>query len=675
MLQAVICEHNSIQLAEEHSFVRCLIEISKQYFDQQIMISLPHYDKQSFRIKVSGDNKNKFLVRETTNLGTILLQELMISGQWSVSVYCSAKETNAHADVKKIHFKPSSYFIYLQDNILDSLNDKLQCLKTFYFRYLKSRFVVILDKNFDDPEKAVTKVLSKLWVFKIINVVVLLKFRTQDVLQLDTVPKGLKEILDIGQFDSVIGIYTWFPYGDHSNCYNTRKIYLVDIWVMNGGGHFILNNYMFPNKIKNSLNNCPFVVSTTKSHPFVEDPTYIKTAGSVKPVYKKGWDISLLNIIAQVMNVSVHFIPPSWEKIGRLLPNGTFTGMIGDLIYSKCDIAVAGMPLVLPFAVTGDYTGIYSASEYIWLVPCARFLLGWRNIFRMFSSTLWLCILLSLLLAAGTIHCLAKCTVYARSEFTEGYDNLSESFCNTLAVFLGTAVSSVPRTTTLRIFFLAWIAYCLAVNTVIQSFLTSFLVKSDMEDQVSSFTEIVNSGMEYGFIPQFDVFFIVNDSPHFKNVLNDRKNCACERCCLRRLAYERNFAMLFNKVKYDYDIKYRYVDPETWKILVCRIPESFLSYYYTVYTPKGHQLLDRINLVISRIIQAGLFKEIQKLDVHMMRLKLEVRGEETHDDGFYQLTLKHLQVSFYILMAGHLISFFVLFLEIVFCKFKHGPNA
>lgn len=668
MIQTVICELNNTKLIEEQHFVRCLIQISNQYFEQQIVVSLPRYHGQSFRKKFSRDTDKKLLAEEKTNFESILLQELLISGQWSVFVYRNADASS----VEEIYSRPSSYFIYLQSNVIYSLKYRLQCLKTFYFRNLKSRFVVILDKKFDDPEKAVIKVLSKLWEFKIINVVVLLKLRTQDVLEIGIVPKGVKQALDIRRFGNVIGIYTWFPYRDNINCYNTRKLYLVDIWVMDRNGHFILNNSLFPNKIQNSLNNCPIVVSTTEYYPFVENPIHIKTTGSVKAVYNKGWDISLLNIIKEVTNVSLHFMPPSREKYGRLLMNGTFTGLIGDLAYSKCDIAVGGLPLMAPFTDRGDHTGIYSRSEFIWLVPCARRLLGWRNIFRFFSSTLWLCVLLSIFLASCIIYCLAKCTVSVRTPGIERYSSLSESSCNIFAVFLGTAVSSVPRTTTLRIFFLAWIGYCLAINTVIQSFLTSFLVKSDLEEQISSLTEIFNSGMEYGFIPQYDIFFAVNATPNFKNVLSQRKNCACERCCLHRLAYERDFAMLFSKVQYEYEVKYDYVDPETWKILVCAVPEAFLVFYYSMYTPKGHQLLDRFNIVISRILEAGLYKEIKKFDVNLMRLKLEVRGEETHDDGFYQFTLQHLQVAFYILMGGQLISLFVFLLEIVFWKCKHN---
>jgi hypothetical protein len=228
----------------------------------------------------------------------------------------------------------------------------------------------------------VSEVLVQLWQCKIINVVVLLKLRARDILQIDVIPKGLELVLQMRQSDSAVGVYTWFPYRDRSNCHNTREVHLVYLWVMKGSDHFTRNSCLFPNKIKNGLNNCPIVVSTTQRHPYVDGPDgYIKTDGSTETVYSKGWDISLLNILKDAMNVSLRFLPPSIEKLERLLNKGTFVGAFGDLTYSKADIALSGLPLVAPFTDRGDHIAIYSRSEFIWLVPCARRLVGWRNVF------------------------------------------------------------------------------------------------------------------------------------------------------------------------------------------------------------------------------------------------------------------------------------------------------
>jgi glutamate receptor delta-2 subunit len=566
--QVVFSDIKDLEFREIQTFLNCVIKICTQYFSEELVISLPPCHGQNLR--VSGEGQNRSLLQEARNLGCILLQELVTPGQWSVFVYRGPDEGSFKTQVREMYHRPSSYIIYLQNNITSDLNDRLRRLKTFYFRNRRSRFLVILDEKFKEPETKVSEVLAKMWQFKIVNVAVLVKLRARDILQIGVIPKDLEQLLQVRQPESAVGVYTWFPFRDPSNCYNTREVYLLDLWFMEGSGHFALNNYLFPKKIKNSLNSCPVVVSTTQRHPFVEGPDYINTGGSVQTVYSRGWDINLLNIVKDAMNMSLRFLPPSPEELGRSLDNGTFVGVVGDLTYSKADIALSGLPLIEPFTNNGDHTAVYSRSEFIWLVPCPRRILGWRNVFRIFSYSVWLCVFLSFILAAGVTRFLAKLSVFERTRGITRYSNLSETSCNILAMFLGAGVSSVPRASAVRIFFLAWICHCMAVNTVIQSYFTAFLVKSDLEKQVSSVDEILSSGMEYGFIPEFDIFFTINGTTLNKNILRDRKDCTRVWACLRRLAYDRDFAMLLSEVTYETDVKYRYLDKLSSTPLVCR---------------------------------------------------------------------------------------------------------
>ncbi|GFG31878.1 hypothetical protein Cfor_10234 [Coptotermes formosanus] len=666
----VVCE-NDLQQNEGQMFVNCLIQICNDYFGEQIAISLPSYHGRDYRRRVSGDIHDKVHAQGETDFERILLQELHTSGRWSVFVYVGTDKTILKTGAREMCCRPSDYIVYLRNNVNSDLNNRLDVLKAFYFRNLKSRFVVVLDKTFNEPEKEVSKVFTKLWEFKIINVVVLLERTALDTSDMGAVSKVVRGNLDVGHFHKVIGVYTWFPYRDPQNCYDTRQIYLLDIWDMKGNGQFIQKNFLFPQKIKNDLNKCEIIVSTTENSPYVERPSYINSNGSLRNVYDRGWDMRLLHIIKTAVNVSVMFQPPSVGKQGQLLKNGTLTGIAADLTYSFSDVALTGMPLMLPFAVVGDYTAIYSRSEYIWLIPCARRLVDWKNIFQIFSSTLWICVLLSLFTAASVIYCLAKHKLFRWTPKIGRYDNLFGSSCNIWAVFLGAAASPVPGISAVRVFFLAWICYCLAVSTVFQSYFISFLVKPGMEKQVSSLDGILNSGMEYGFIPYFDVLFPVNESARYKNILSNRKNCACESCCLERLAYDRDFAMLFRLVQYEYAVKYEYIDPENSRLLICRTPEPFLVFYHCMYTPKGHHLRDRLNVIISRIFQAGLYRQIQKSDLHLFKLRLLVNVRGTLDSEYYQFSLEHLQVVFYIFLVGHGISLLVLLLEILCSNCKY----
>jgi len=151
------------------------------------------------------------------------------------------------------------------------LKDRLEILKTFYFRNPKSRFIVVLGKTFKETEKEISRFLWKLWEFKIINYVVLLQRKAFDTWDVGAVSKVLEKSLDVWQFGHVIGVYTWFPYRDLENCYDLRK------WKT------YPKIFLFPNKLKNNLDNCQIIISTTETRPF---PSPIP---SPSPVCRKSW--------------------------------------------------------------------------------------------------------------------------------------------------------------------------------------------------------------------------------------------------------------------------------------------------------------------------------------------------------------------------------------------------
>ena len=97
------------------------------------------------------------------------------------------------------------------------MKDRQEFLKTFYFQNFKSRFFDFLDMTFKETEKEMKKFCRNFWEFKIVNVVVLLERKCFDILDVGAAPKGLEKSLDVGQFDNVIGVYTWFPYRDREN--------------------------------------------------------------------------------------------------------------------------------------------------------------------------------------------------------------------------------------------------------------------------------------------------------------------------------------------------------------------------------------------------------------------------------------------------------------------------
>jgi hypothetical protein len=57
----------------------------------------------------------------------------------------------------------------------------------------------------------------------------------------------------------------------------------------------------------------------------------------------------------------------------------------------------------------------------------------------------------------------------------------------------------MPKTWKLRIFFLIYVCYSFAMSTVFQAFFVSFLVEPGYGGKISTFQELLDSSVNYGF--------------------------------------------------------------------------------------------------------------------------------------------------------------------------------
>ena len=128
------------------------------------------------------------------------------------------------------------------------MKDRLEFLKTFNFRSFKSRFFYFLDMTFEETEKEMKKFVESFGSVKSLMLLCCWSASVSDILYVGAASKVLEKSLDVGHFDNVIGVYTWFPYRDLENCYDLRE------WTI------YPKNFRFPNKLKINLNNSQIII-------------------------------------------------------------------------------------------------------------------------------------------------------------------------------------------------------------------------------------------------------------------------------------------------------------------------------------------------------------------------------------------------------------------------------
>jgi hypothetical protein len=466
-------------------------------------------------------------------------------------------------------------------------------------------------------------------------------------------------------------LYTWFPYHSPDQCSTVRNVFLLDTWTTEGQGRFIKNANLFPIKIKNHLQTCPVTATTFPLTVAVGNATEINTGKetNTKITYSEGWEIILLKSIAESLNSTIHYIPPprNNEKWGDLLNNGSYTGLTGDLVYNRADIGFAAWSLHPRTLQSLDATKTYFRDEWVWWVTCAKKIPRWKSIFMVFSAATWTAGVCSVLLS------LLVMVLLARGEQRTGipqewqiYRRFPSCFSSVWAVLLAVSVSAKPRTWSVRTFFASWVCHCLAVSTIFDAFLITYLIDPGLQHQMNSFEEIISSGKDFGYHPGISAIADESDNIKMKQrILCDNNNSPP---CLDWVGYHNNFSLLSSITFMDYTLTRWYLD-ENGKPLICQAGDTFYGANYVIYMTKGSPLLSHFNRVITRHIEAGILGYILKQGMDLQRIQAAARARDVPVGEYCNLSMEHLQGAFLIYVVGLTLSCIAFVGELLYRQF------
>ncbi|KAJ9592354.1 hypothetical protein L9F63_001123 [Diploptera punctata] len=246
------------------------------------------------------------------------------------------------------------------------------------------------------------------------------------------------------------------------------------------------------------------------------------------------------------------------------------------------------------------------------------------------------------------------------------FHKLDQSFSHMWASFLCVSVPCLPKSPKLRTLFFIWVIYCLHINILYLSFLTSFMINPGSEHQVSSVEELIHSTLQYGYHNGFDKYFNDPTDNLMVTILNHRKHCEGDGTrCLLRMVIKRDFSILVSKTLMEFKNR-----PELFgsdgKPLYTHFRETFLIYDFVMYLTKGNPLLEKFDNIINRVVEAGLIDQWWEEMKTSIRLSRETLDQE---DETSTLTLSNLVSVFVFLFIGIGLSFLIFVTEVLWFHF------
>jgi hypothetical protein len=586
-----------------------------------------------------------------TDVMETLLEDLHKPEKWSLFVYLNS----AGMKTEMPHSKHGSYIIllYHYTSVRQDISVFMMKLTNDWDWNPRARFVIaVIQAGEISAEQLAADIFTQLWRWRVINAVVLISGQRPQ---------------EAGDMIPVVDVYTWFPYHPPGRCADVRDAVLLDRWVVDGKGrgNFLYNTSLFPDKVPKDLEGCPIIASVFELHPAVMSTKGTKQ-DSTHTVFDEGIEIRLLREFGRNANMSIKYTKPlSTELWGVPLENGSWTGTSGQLIRGMVDVAMDLYFYRCDVIKETECLTPHLIDKVRWFVPCAAPYPGWMSIIRVFTLSLWFGLLASYIVFAVAMCKMVKISnrMCFRPTEDQAYTSLAKCLVNFWAVIPGqSAPNDPPKEPVIRAVFLIWIVCCFAINTVYQTYLTTFLVDPGLQDQISSNDEVINSGMEYG--APSTILTVITELTGYR--YRHLFSCDDHKACQNRVAFKRDFSYVYSTLSMEFVIAARYTDGNG-KHLICSFEEIISSQLITIPVPKGYVMLERFNTVILHLIQGGFldhwFRDIKYTTF------LRSAAETSLPTGEYvKLSLLHMQSAVYILLLGLLLSFITFLSEILFCK-------
>jgi len=642
-------------IVRNHPLMDCTKFISEEHFTpgRTLVVVLPPAEQDSTKEEVG-----------------YLIEQLHKSSRWPILVFNVTYEMNS---LMRIEINPHGSYIILVSGYCrgysETITDLLEQLAALALRTLwhswnpRAKFVVpVMDTCRAYNESYLSRaILSILWLYKVTKGVVLFSESNERV---STV---LQEHMNSSSQDAQWSLHTWLPYENSQRCDPLEgTVPLRTLLARNLSD--VRNSGIFHVNVGKNFNRCRVTALLRQLYPYllVEHRIW----NNVSYIHYYGLEEIILSSILQSLNLTftvllahdlvsdnvTRFVTA--DELSVALANGLPEFIIGGIF--RHNIHTYNM----------EVTHSYYRDRLTWCTPCAIRRPRWSSIFRIFSTDLWISFILSLVVAVITVICISSYGLKLYLPELTVYRNTGSITANIVSVALGVSVATQPRTTRLRVFFMSWVCYSVAISTVFQAYLTTFLIDTGYEEPIKTIDQMLNSTMKFGFASAHKGFFNNSTDPVGRSILKGMVTCPDAASCIKWALTYHNISTLRSDMLKDIWDSYGIATDENNKPFLCDLEDGDVVYVDMVMAVvKGSPLLEHINDIIDRIVEAGLFMYSANVYFTLERIISKTSFSDTLADTYLDINIGHVQSAFYLLLLGHALALISLFVEIIW--FRH----
>ncbi|XP_056300740.1 glutamate receptor ionotropic, kainate 5 [Pseudoliparis swirei] len=325
---------------------------------------------------------------------------------------------------------------------------------------------------------------------------------------------SLMNYLRMVEYDGLTGRVEFNSKGQRTN-YTLRILEkhrggLKEIGVWYSNNTLAMNSTSLDINVSEKLANKTLTVTTILENPYVmRRDNYQVFQGNDQ---YEGFCVDMLKELSDILKFSFKIKLVDDGQYGAPEPNGSWTGMVGELINRKADLAVAG------FTITSEREKVIDFSKpfmtlgisILYRVQLGR-KPGYFSFLDPFSLAVWLFMLLAYLAVSCVLFLAARLSPYEwynpypclrdRRDMLENQYTLGNSLWFPIGGFMQQGSEIMPRAVSTRCVSGVWWAFTLIIISSYTANLAAFLTVQRMEVPIESPDDLADqTNIEYGTI-------------------------------------------------------------------------------------------------------------------------------------------------------------------------------
>uniref|UniRef100_A0A4W5PNV7 Glutamate receptor n=1 Tax=Hucho hucho TaxID=62062 RepID=A0A4W5PNV7_9TELE len=282
----------------------------------------------------------------------------------------------------------------------------------------------------------------------------------------------------------------------------------IGIWYSNNT--LAMNSTSLDINMSETLANKTLIVTTILENPYVmRKSNYQELQGNDR---YQGFCVDMLRELSDLLKFSFRIKLVDDGLYGAPEPNGSWTGMVGELINRKADLAVAGFTITSEREKVIDFSKPFMSLgiSILYRVHLGR-KPGYFSFLDPFSPAVWLFMLLAYLAVSCVLFLAARLSPYewynshpcpmGRKDMLENQYTLGNSLWFPVGGFMQQGSEIMPRALSTRCVSAVWWAFTLIIISSYTANLAAFLTVQRMEVPIESPDDLADqTNIQYGTI-------------------------------------------------------------------------------------------------------------------------------------------------------------------------------